>query len=204
MALLPNTYVYGTTGSSSPTEKIGGVAIGITDATNTNVGQPITVAKTVKDMALSHERNTPKRKVTTGTYNATYALANTGTFAYDATDWMVRRMGTTINGVASNLLLNTGTPYVRPRRSLRLKGWGAKVSSSFRANRFMWTGVANQRTPWTVAPSGQDDSFTSTTSSADADDQAIYVTHMAVPGELVYMDGGRHPFTDEYAALTSN
>lgn len=202
MALLPNTYVYGTQGSSSPTEKIGGVAIGITDATNVTTGQPLTVAKTVRDMALPHERNTPKKKTTTGTYNVTHALANTGNFYYDSSDWIVKRMGTTINGTASTLLLNTGTPYTRPRRSLRLKGWGAKTSSAFRANQFKWVGGLNQRTPWTVAPSGQNATFKETTSSSDADDQAIYVTWMAVPGELVYMDGERHPFTDEYAART--
>lgn len=208
MALLPNTYIYGTTGNnSSPTEKIGGVAIGITDATNTTVGNPLTVGKTNKDMALPIVINKPILKTNpTGVYNATRAISG-GTFAYNQVDWMVMKLATTINGTASSVLTFAANA-VNARRSLRLKAWGARTSSAFRANRLRWTGPnggsLGSRVPWASALSGLATDFVSTTNnSVAADDQAIYVTFMSVPGELVYMEGGKNPLQDEYAAQTN-
>lgn len=200
-----SNYVYSTTGNS-PTSipKVGGVAIGITDATSTAVGQPLTVAKTLKDMVSRPAKNRPVQSTGNAVTIAIPALASTGSFAYEMTDWIVARLGTTINGVASNVLTSMGTK-VPARRNRRQKAWGAKTSSSFRAGRLRFYSSTTSRTPWTATPSGNTADFVSTTNNAvAADDEAIYVTFMAVPGELVYRNGSKNPYQDNYKAQTGN
>jgi hypothetical protein len=207
MALLPSGYIYSTRGNSgSAVEKIGGVIIGISSATNTGVGQPITTGFLVKDQAIVRGRNRPIKKTSAGAYNATDAKSG-GTFAYDQTrsDWTVLRMGTTLNGSASTVHLFTGSAPFMAQRNIKQKALGAKVNTAVRAGYLTRTGVANQRNPWSTQPGALTGQFVAVTgNTTPADDQAIYVTYMAVPGELVYIQDGKTVKTDDYKARTGN
>ena len=47
---IPSTYKRNTTGGAFTTQKIGGVVIGITSATDTTDGQPVTEVSLLKDL----------------------------------------------------------------------------------------------------------------------------------------------------------
>lgn len=206
MALLPSGYIYSTKNNHGAAyEVLGGVAIGISSATATGVNL-MTSRRVVKDLAVKHGRVKPVRSSGNSAFNAigTLGYGGGGTFAYEATDYMVMRLATTLNGSASTVL-KFASAAPRARRYLRQKAWGAQTSSSFRAGRFNWNGITGQRHPWSVYPSGNNATFKSTTNNGtNSDDQAIFVTYMSVPGELVYMEGKANPTTDEYHALTQN
>lgn len=204
MATLPSGYVYSTQNNhGAAVEKIGGVTIGITSASDTSAGNPITYGFTVRDQAVVRGTNKPLVKTSAGAYNATKAYS-AGTFAYDQTvsDWTVQRMGTTLNGVASSVLTFAASAPFMTRRNLKQRAFGASSSTAFRAGYFNMVGVANQRTPWSTSPVGQTGAFVSTTNnSTNSDDQGIYVTFLAIPGELVYLEGGvNDPNRDDYKA----
>jgi hypothetical protein len=209
MANLPSGYVVSTTGNyGNVNQKVGGVSIGLSSATSTSAGNPITRAFSVKDQAIVRGRNRPiKRTAAGGTYNATHTLSSTETFAYDQTvsDWTVMRMGTTLNGTSSTVLRYSASGPYMARRNIRLKSIGANTSTAFRAGYLRYAGVSQQRNPWSTQPGSGVNNFVSTTSNSTvADDQAIFVTYMSVPGELVYMNGAINPVTDEYAARDGN
>lgn len=208
MALLPSGYAVGTTGNSitSPTEQLGGVMIGITTATAVTTGNPVTQTFNVRDTA-----ETPNRRVVpvaaSGAAHAfsTQKAYTSGTFAYNQSEFLIRTHADTINGVASNVLLINGNESGRLRRSLKQNAWGAKTSTAWRAGYFSFLRIAGQRTNWTTAPTANNATFKSTTNNGtDSSDEAIYVTFRSVPGELTYMRGEAHPFTDEYAAVTAS
>lgn len=201
MALLPNTIVYGATGNdSTPTEKIGGVVVGITSATTTTVGSPVTTTKTLLNLATPHGKVRPLAHTNpTGVYTATTALS-AGTFAYEQSAYMVMRLGSAINGTASTALLFAANGNIA-RRNLREKAFGAKTSTAFRAG--YWQPLATTgRSKWSTAPSAQSNNYVlPTNSGSNSADQGMYVTFMSVPGELTYMYGGANPLQDEYAAV---
>jgi hypothetical protein len=207
MAILPTGYVVGTRGVHNvvPTEEIGATIMGVTSATSTGGRNPVTQALQLND-ALHDNRlefsGPVEASGTLHTFSATKAYS-AGTFAYDQSEFLIRGVADTINGVANTSLLINGNAQHRLRRHLKQKAWGYKYSTAIRAGYFQVTGVANQRTNWSTAPSALNATFKSTTNnSTDSSDEGQYVTYKSVPGELTYMDGGRNPFTDEYAART--
>lgn len=208
MALLPSGYVVGTRGVySSPTEQIGAVALGITDATTVTTGNPYTQTLSIKDAVATSLMSTRRSRPVAASglnhaYSAQKALA-AGTFAYDPNAFLIHGYSTTINGIANNSLLFTGADSYRQRTSLKQKSWGYKYSTAIRAGYFSFTKISGKRTNWTTDPSSLNDTFRSTTNNAVASsDEALFVTFRSVPGELTYMDGSRHPITDEYPAIT--
>jgi len=208
MALLPSGYVVGTRGVySTPTEEIGAVAMGITDATTVTAGNPYTQTLPLRTGITSGVMSTRRSRVIAASglnhaYSAGKALA-AGTFAYDPNAFLIQGYSTTINGIANNSLLFTGGDQYRQRRSLRQKSWGYKYSTAIRAGYFSFTKISGKRTNWTTDPSALNDTFRSTTDNAVAsDDQAIYVTYRSIPGELVYMQGSLTPLVADYPAVT--
>jgi len=208
MALLPTGYVVSCRGTGvAPLEQIGGVAMGITDATTVTTGSPFTQTFSVKDAITSSTMSTRRNRVaeasgTYHTYSAQKALS-AGTFAYNQDAFLIHGYSTTINGISNNSLLFTGGDSYRQRTALKQKSWGYKYSTAIRAGYFSFTKIAGKRTNWTTAPSSLNDTFRSTTNNAVASsDEAQFVTFRSVPGELTYMDGSRNPITDEYPAIT--
>jgi hypothetical protein len=208
MALLPSGYVVGTRGThTTPTEQIGAVALGITDATTVTTGNPYTQTLSIKDAvtnsAMSTRRSLPKAlSGGSHTYSAQKAYT-AGTFAYEPNAALIQGYSTTVNGVANNALLFTDGDSYRRRTALKQKSWGYKYSTAIRAGYFSFTKISGKRTNWTTDPSSLNETFRSTTNNAvDSSDEAQFVTFRSVPGELTYMDGSRHPITDEYPAIT--
>lgn len=207
MAVLPTGYVIGTRGVTIPVEQIGAVALGITDASTVTTGNPYTQTLSIKDSittsVVSTRRSRPiEASGTYHTYSAQKALS-AGTFAYNPNAFLISGYSTTINGIANTSLQITGDDGFRQRTALKQKSWGYKYSTAIRAGYFSFTKISGKRTNWTTNPSSLNDTFRSTTNNAVASsDEALYVTFRSVPGELTYMDGGLHPFTDEYAAIT--
>jgi hypothetical protein len=206
MAILPTGYVVGTRGvyNATPTEDLGGVALGITDGTIVTAGRPVTQTFSI----VSNLTNTGNRRSvpiqasgTAHTYSAQRAM-NTGTFAFsNPSGYIVRGVSTTINGTASTAMLINGNEMFRLRRDSKLKSWGYKYSTAIRAGHFRFTKISGQRTNWSTAPSALNETFRSTTNNAvDAVDQSAFVTYRSVPGELVYLQGGLAPFLDDYKA----
>lgn len=199
MSLLPSGYIVSTTGNMyvGAVERIGGTAIGLTSATTTTTGSPITLVKSTKDVATPHGRTTVKRKTVAGVYNATYALSSTGTFAYEPSGFIAMRLTTTINGTASTLLKFAGNKN-RAHRALKQKAYGAKTSTAFRAG--YWQPLATTgRSKWSTAPTANTGQYvTPTGTNTPSDDQGIYVTYLAIPGELTYMYGAQDATSVDY------
>lgn len=205
MAILPTGYVVGTRGvyNVTPVEDLGGVALGITDATSTGAGRPVTQTFTI----LANLTNSGNRRSvpvqgsgTARTFSAQRAMAS-GTFGYfpSSGNFLIRGFSTSLNGFTQNALLIGGNEPFRLRRDPRLKNWGYKYSTAIRAGFFRFTKISGQRTPWSTAPAALNETFRSTTNnSVDAVDQSTYVTYRAIPGELVYLQGGPNPFLDDY------
>jgi hypothetical protein len=210
MAMLPSGFIVSTTGvyTNYPTEKIGGVAAKITSATTVTAGQPLTSVLPLSSILPTSIMSTRRNRVIQATgvsssYNATTALAATGTFAYDQDAFLIMGYSGTINGSANTSIKMTGGDGHRLRRSLRLNDMGYGFGTAFRAGYFSFTGVANQRTNWSTNPSALSNTFKSTTNNAvNADDQAQYVTWRSIPGELTYMQGSVTPKQDDYKAVT--
>ncbi len=209
MAILPTGYVVGTRGvyNVTPTEDLGGVALGITDATPATAGKPVTQTFSIVGNLTNtgNRRSVPiQASGTAHTYSAQRAM-NGGTFAFaNPSGYLIRGFSTTINGSASTSLLINGNEGFRLRRDHKLKSWGYKYSTAIRAGYFRFTKISGQRTPWSVAPSSLNETFRSTTNNAtDAVDQTTYVTYRSIPGELVYLQGGLNPFLDDYKAQTA-
>lgn len=208
MALLPTGYVISCRGTGvAPLEQIGGAAMGITDATTVTTGSPFTSTLSIKDTITSGVLSARRSKPVAASglshaYSAQKALA-AGTFAYEPNAFLIHGYSTTINGIANNSLLFTGGDAYRQRTALKQKSWGYKYSTAIRAGYFSFTKISGKRTNWTTDPSALNDTFRSTTNNAvDSSDEGLYVTFRSVPGELTYMDGSRHPITDEYPAIT--
>lgn len=208
MALLPTGYVVSCRGTGvAPLEQLGGCAMMITDATTVTSGSPYTQTLNLKDSVTNSTMSTRRNRVieASGTYHAYSAqkALTAGTFAYEPNAFLIYGYSTTVNGIANTSLLITGADSYRQRTALKQKSWGYKYSTAIRAGYFSFTKISGKRTNWTTAPSSLNETFRSTTNNAVASsDEAQFVTFRSVPGELTYMDGSRHPITDEYPAIT--
>ena len=204
MALLPNTIIYGTTGSSSnPTEKRdGGTAVGITSGSDTTNG-PITQTFPLTSNAIDGET----RRVTVieasgaaHAYSAQKADAG-GTFAYDQDQFIIRTVTTKINNQSNTVLQINGIPRNRPKNNVTDSAKGALLTTAHRSGYWRGVGISGQRTNWSTPPSTGDITFKLPTNNAsDAVDQGQFVTYKSIPGELAYMYGAIDAKQDDYKA----
>jgi len=203
MALLPTGIIVVPTGADktvTPSEVIGGVVIGVSSATDTSAGSPITEQFLFKKNGIKAVYSAPIEATGVGSsYNATTAISSTGTFAYDQSQFMIKGVATKINNTASVALAIGGMSDNRPHKNDSNKSKGAKTSTAHRAGYWRSLGVANQRTNWSTDPSTNNVNYVLTTNNgSNAVDQAIFVTYKAIPGELAYLDGSANPIQDEY------
>lgn len=195
---IPSTYRRNMTGGAFTSAKVGGVLIGVTSATDTTNGQPITVTKQVKDNAVGERAfSGVKANTNAGAYNATKLLSS-GTFAYGpaAGEWAIRRIGTTLNGTASTVLLFPASSSLTTHVHKREKMFGAKVLTAWRNRGWQPLGVSGQRSNWDANATGVNSggvldplnsNFVSTTdNTSNSDDDAIGTR--AVPGSLTFLD----------------
>lgn len=211
--VLPTGYVTGTTGSAYttvPTERIGGAAMGITNATNTQATNPITRTLSINagikiGAPVSFRTIAIAASGGSHSYSAQKATSG-GTFSYEAkrNEFQVFGVSTKINGSTNNALLGGGTEGYLIRRDIRQKSFGAKTVTAWRSNYLRFTrvlGAVNARSPWTTNPSSLNDTYRLPTNNAVAsDDQALYVTYRSIPGEYVIMRGSLAPYMGDYIA----
>lgn len=205
MALLPNTIIYGTTGSSSsPTEKRdGGTVVGITSASDTTNG-PITQTFPLTSNAISPDERRSVPVEASGTAHAFSAQTakGSGTFAYDQSQFIIRTVTTKINNVSNTVLQINGLPSNRPHTLISNKSKGAQTSSAHRSGYWRPTGISGQRTNWSTPPSTNNVNYVLPTNNAsNADDQGQFVTYRSVPGELAYMYGAIDAKLADYPAI---
>ena len=204
MALLPNTIIYGTTGSSSnPTEKRdGGTAVGITSGSDTTNG-PITQTFPLTSNAIDGETRRVTVIEASGAAHAYSAQkADTGgTFAYDQDQFIIRTVTTKINNQSNTVLQINGIPRNRPKNNVTDSAKGALLTTAHRSGYWRGVGISGQRTNWSTPPSTGDITFKLPTNNAsDAVDQGQFVTYKSVPGELAYMFGAIDAKQDDYKA----
>ena len=204
MALLPSGIIVSTKGANAaknaPTEVRGGVIVGITSATDTAVGQPVTEVFQFSTQAIGEKDvyTTPKESASVNSTSNQTGVLSGGTFAYDQVQFMLRMSATKINNSDATALLINGQTTPPPHRAITNKSKGAKTSTAWRAGYWEALGIAGQRTNWSTAPSTNNAAYQETTGTGNADDEAIFVTYKAVPGELAYIDGSPNPIQDEY------
>jgi hypothetical protein len=200
---IPSNFVISTTGNliglATP---VGGAAIGITSATTTTAGSPITRTFTLAQQGVDGVDRFSGPKDVEYTVEA---LANTGTFAYNQVAWMFRgnQASNTINGTASTLLSINGNEQMRDSDHSSLAPLGAKTLVAWASGDFNYLPVSGQRHNWTNIPgslvgTNYDDNFGSATTVDDA------IGTQAVPGELAYMYGAVPAETGAYSARTLN
>jgi hypothetical protein len=198
---IPSTYKRNTVGGAFTEQKIGGVVIGITSATDTTDGSPVTKVFDLKSQGTDgvDRRTAPKDTAAT-----VEALAATGTFAYDQSAFIIigNQANNNINGTASTALTLNGRESARDNERSSLTPIGAKTSTAWRNGSFEYLGVSAQRTPW---GSGTPDPM----NAADYQDAVGGVTTVddavgtqAVPGELAYMYGAIVANTGQYSERT--
>jgi len=204
MALLPSGFIVQPKmagNRNNPVEVKGGVIVGVTSATNTEAGQPVTEVFQFSANAVGqdHVLTTPKESASVhSTSNATGVLSG-GTFAYNQVQFMMRTSATKINNSDSTALLIPGygsmaPPHLSDTNSQK----GAQTSTAWRAGYWRAVGIAGQRTNWSTAPSSNNVDYQTPTGGVLADDNAQFLTYKAVPGELTYRDGSPNPIQDEY------
>jgi len=199
---IPSEYKRATTGDAAFTaQKIGGVVIGVTSATDTTDGQPVTE---VFDLKTQGTDSVDRRTAPKDTDITVTALAATGTFAYDQSAFIFigNQANNNINGTASTALTLNGHESARDNERSSLTPIGAKTLTAWRNGSFEHLGVSAQRTPW---GSGTPDPM----NAADYQDAVGGVTTVddavgtqAVPGELAYMYGAIVANTGEYSERT--
>jgi len=204
MALLPNTIIYGTTGSSSsPTEKRdGGTVVGITSGSDTTTG-PITQTFPLTSNAIDGDTRRVTVIEASGAAHAYSAQkADTGgTFAYDQDQFIIRTVTTKINNQSNTVLQINGIPRNRPKNNVTDSAKGALLTTAHRSGYWRGVGISGQRTNWSTPPSTGDITFKLPTNNAsDAVDQGQFVTYKSVPGELAYMFGAIDAKQDDYKA----
>lgn len=193
MALLPNTYIYGTTGDNdAPTEKRdGGTVVGVTSASDTTNG-PVTQTFPLTSNAITlADRRTLVKELSGSGHASNAKKADTGgTFAYDQVQFMIRTVATQVNGQANTVLSINGQLGNRPHTLISNKSKGAKTSTAIRSGYWRGAGISGQRTNWSTAPSSNNVSFVlPTNNGSNAVDQGQFVTYRSVPGELAFMYG---------------
>jgi len=203
MALLPNTIIYGTTGSSSsPIEKRdGGTVVGITSASDTTNG-PVTQTFPLTSNAISGTRRVTVIEASGAAHAYSAQKADTGgTFAYDQSQFMIRTVTTKINNQANTVLQINGLPANRPHTLVSNKSKGAKTSTAHRSGYWRGTGITGQRTNWSTPPATNNINYVLPTNNAsNAVDQGQFVTYRSVPGELAYMYGAIDAKLADYPA----
>lgn len=209
MATLPTGIVVTTTGNySDNTEVIAGAAIGITDGSDVTTGF-FRRAIPLKDAAsddIPVRRSVPQAVSGVAHAFSAQKAYTAGTFAREATssEWLVRTLATTINGVSNTTIFFNGNEQHRARTLVSNKSKGAKTVTAHVAGYWNPVGITGQRTNWSTSPATNNVSYVLPTNNAsDAVDQALFVTYKSVPGELTYHYGsGASPTTDEYKAKT--
>ena len=206
---IPSTYKLGTTDNTdtTPTEKIGGVVIGVTSATTVTAGEPVTKVFDLKtqgtDGAVGGRRTSPKDTASTVEAKG----ASIGTFAYDQVAWILRgnQASNKINNSASTELKINGNGDDRDNERSSVKPIGAKTSTAWRGNLFNPLGRSGLRTPWDSAPDPMNAAnfLDPATGSATAVPDGAVGTE-AVPGELAYMHGALDAKQDNYKARTGS
>jgi len=201
---IPSVYKLSTTDNTdtTPTEKIGGVVIGITSATTVTVGEPVTK---VFDLKTQGTDGVDRRTAPKDTAATVEALAATGTFAYDQVAFMLRgnQSSNTINASASTELQINGNGDDRDREHSSLTPIGAKTSTAWRANFFNPLGVSASRSPWDSAPGPMNAAnYQDAVGGVTTVDNAVGTR--AIPGELAYMYGAIVANTGEYSAMTGS
>ena len=201
---IPSVYKLSTTDNTdtTPTEKIGGVVIGITSATTVTVGEPVTK---VFDLKTQGTDGVDRRTAPKDTAATVEALAATGTFAYDQVAFMLRgnQSSNTINASASTELQINGNGDDRDREHSSLTPIGAKTSTAWRANFFNPIGISGSRSPWDSAPGPMNAAnYQDAVGGVTTVDNAVGTR--AIPGELAYMYGSLVANTGEYSAMTGS
>lgn len=199
---IPSTYKRNTTGGAFTEQKVGGVVIGVTSATDTTDGQPVTE---VFDLKSQGTDGVDRRTAPKDTEATVEALAATGTFAYDQSAFMIigNQANNKINNSASTALTLNGRESARDNERSSLTPIGAKTSTAWRDGSFEYLGVSAQRTPWgsgTPDPMNAAKYADGDTATATTVDDAVGT--QAVPGELAFMYGSLIPNTGEYSART--
>jgi hypothetical protein len=200
---IPSTYKRNTVGGAFTEQKIGGVVIGVTSATDTTDGQPVTEVFDLKtqgtDGVEGGRRTAPK-----DTADTVEALAATGTFAYDQSAFIIigNQANNKINNSASTALTLNGRESVRDNERSSITPIGAKTSTAWTAGNWRPLGVSAQRTNWSSGPTAMNvaDYNDPDTGSATTVDDAVGT--QAVPGELAFMYGALVPNTGEYSERT--
>jgi hypothetical protein len=212
---VPTAFLFNTTGGAFTAQKQGGAMVGITDATTTTEGNPITKAIAVKDVIAespaNRGMNLPKL-LSAGVYTTQKAVSG-GAFAFtpagkDRTSsdpqFVMMRVAVTLGGV-SNTVLHSGAGDFN-RRSIHSAQHlnGAKTLTKWAANQFSWVGVAGQRHNWIsgVPATLATTNFWDLTDGDATDLVDANLPTLAVPGELVYLETGKTPTQDDYEAKT--
>ena len=205
---IPSTYKVSTTDNTdtTPTEKIGGVVIGITSATTVTVGEPVTKVFDLKTQGTDGVDRRTAPKDTASTVEAKGAA--TGTFAYDQVAFMLRgnQASNKINNSASTELTINGNGDDRDNERSSVKPIGAKTSTAWRDGSFEYLGVSAQRTPWgsgTPGPMNAANFYDPVADDATSVPDGAVGTD-AIPGELAYLYGALDPKQDDYKARTGS
>lgn len=199
---IPSTYKRNTVGGAFTEQKIGGVVIGITSATTTTDGSPVTEVFDLKSQGTDgvDRRTAPKDTAAT-----VEALAATGTFAYDQSAFIIigNQANNNINGTASTALTLNGHEGARDNERSSLTPIGAKTLTAFAARYWQPLGISAQRTNWSTDPTAMN--------AADYQDAVGGVTTVddaigtqAVPGELSYMYGAIDASGANYSERTGS
>jgi hypothetical protein len=211
---IPTTYRKSTTGGAFTESgvSVGGVAIGISSATTTTAGSPITRETLVLDngMGVSETRRSvvvENTGLNNGAFNTTKILSG-GTFAYsnqDPQSFMIRGVATGINNVASTVLTINASRR-RQANHNREKMFGAKTLTAWRGVGWNSLGVANQRSNFDAAGAGVNthgilDSLNSnyvlpSDGSTASADEALF--NGATPAGLTFKEGSLTPTQDDY------
>ena len=206
---IPSTYKVSTTDNTDtkPTEKIGGVVIGVTSATTVTVGEPVTKVFDLKTQGVG-PNGSPRRSLPKDTASTVEAKgAATGTFAYDQVAWMLigNQASNKINNTTSTALTINGHEDVRDSDRASTFPIGAKTLVAFAARYWQPLGITGQRTNWSTPPTAMNvaNFLDPATGSATAVPDGAVGTE-AVPGELAYLYGALDPKQDDYKARTGS
>jgi len=196
---IPSEYKRNTVGGAFTEQKVGGVVIGITSATDTTDGQPVTEVSALKDQGIDGDdrRNAPKDTDIT-------ASPTSGAFAYDQSAFILigNQANNKINNSASTALVLNGKDSSTDNERSSLTPVGAKTSTAWTAGNWRPLGVSAQRTNWSSGPTAMNVADYNDPDSGSATTVDDAVGTQAVPGELAFMYGALVPNTGEYSERT--
>ena len=133
---IPSTYKRNTTGGAFTEQKVGGVVIGVTSATDTTDGQPVTEVFDLKSQGTDGVDRRTAPKDTAATIEA--KGAGVGTFAYDQSAFILigNQANNKINNSASTALKLNGRESARDNERSSLTPIGAKTSTAWSIGSF--------------------------------------------------------------------